>query len=569
MTTEIPSDMATGLPDGGAGAIWQASDGEGLGGEIRYDEPWNRSLFRPLLITILVLCLDVALISVLRRFMVTTPGATFNIFLAAAGLAALIGCYTTTVLVDPGRRTMRTTGYRLAELGTILLFLRMALWTFATGWPQVESMLLFPVTTLMDGVFLAALVVVGLSWGMANNFTALFLEMALRPDELQGLEESQRNSREVSSAASRWIRSDRAEVLNRFAGRWIGGGALIVLLAASSQVGAGQNGFFAILRQNIAASIILAAIVYFIGGLILLGQGRLATLRARWALEGIENPREMMRTWPLYVLGLVFLVAVLASLLPMGGTFWLARIIMTILAALQFAAMFFLNLLFYFISLFAGEGEETILETPAPTFEKFPTPAPAALAESGVPPWLGGIFFWVVTALLLGYAAYIYLQGKGVRFTWLAQLWQQLRKFWADLFKDLRRWQRMAAQMGSQEEDAGATPAASLVARFRRLLGQMTPEQQVRYYYLDTLEQADAHGMARRAGETPLAYSPRLQAQLAMERPADQPVEGVDGAAVQELTEAFVQVRYGTRPVGNDDASRLKRMWTQLRKLLT
>ena len=46
------------------------------------------------------------------------------------------------------------------------------------------------------------------------------------------------------------------------------------------------------------------------------------------------------------------------------------------------------------------------------------------------------------------------------------------------------------------------------------MLGRMSPEEEARYYYLDTLDRAEAQGSPRRPGETPTRYAPRLQSLL-------------------------------------------------------
>jgi len=173
------------------------------------------------------------------------------------------------------------------------------------------------------------------------------------------------------------------------------------------------------------------------------------------------------------------------------------------------------------------------------------------------PAWAGGVLFWLGMALILGYAAYIYFSGKGANFGWLSKLWAMLRQRWLQWRSAYRTW--AATRLPTLQKAAGD------VAEGRRPLsqwrvGSLDPTQQARYYYLSMVERAEQSGIPRRTSETPLQYAPRLAQQL------EEKLE--DKAAVQEVTEAFLQARYTRRPIGADQATKLQTLWQQIRQHL-
>src|SRR5690606_12762761 len=178
----------------------------------------------------------------------------------------------------------------------------------------------------ITGSFIVAILLILLSWGAAAFATGQFLEMALRPDEL-----AERVPDRYRYVYDSRLRSDRRSLLARFTEYWIFGGVFMLILTAGSQLGPGENVFFALARQGIPSAVIGAGVVYFLTGFILIAIGRLAVLRAQWQIEEVTTTASIARNWPLYALGLIAIMGIVAALLPLGGTFWLARILMTLM----------------------------------------------------------------------------------------------------------------------------------------------------------------------------------------------------------------------------------------------
>jgi len=541
---------------------------------IRYDQPWLTSFLRPFLIVVLVACLNVALIAFLHRLLPAAPMVYFQTVLLLGVVATTIGVITTTWLAQPSQRLRRTMAYRAAEVVFLLVIARLLLWIVTMQAPTFTEFMLHPIYSVVDGYFLVAIAVVVVSWSMAMMFSDDLLLLAIQPDEIYAAESMARDARDTSRGGD----SGRQIFLNSFVGRWVMGGIVLVILASGTQLDLPKSGFLALLRQQIDPAVIVAVIVYFFAGLLLISQGQLALLRARWTIERIPSSEAVLRNWPGYVLTILVAVGLLAAIMPFGGTYYLSLIIGSIIGAayaiLFLIINFFMLLLLLLLSLlpFSDAPEKQVQQIMAEPFAPPPVaPPPEYLA------WLRGATFWVLAAILLGYAAYVYFSGKGVHFKQLAWLWAMLKLRWRQLFGAYHEW-RQARRVGSvpsAHAGDGSGGWRSWFERFNRR--KLSPEQRIRYYYLTILEQAKRAGMARQRSETPAQYAPRLAGTLAdKERATHDAVyaaqenavgESVD-SAIERLTDDFVRVRYAGQSVDDKELGLLERVWKQLRTAL-
>jgi hypothetical protein len=521
------------------------------------DTSWMQSVLRPALIAVMAVCLVLALVAFIRRIVPSLPGVYTELLAVMGALASITGSITTTWLAQPGQRGKRNAGYRAAEIVLILGATRIAIWLTTDSFPGLEQFLLRPVDSLLDGYFVAGVVVVLLAWIMSTAMTEDHLALALQPDDLYI----------VRGVGDRWtdtarpVYTDRPAILRRFVARWVVGGILLVIFAAGSRYDLPENGFLGVIRQNIDPVVISAIIVYFLSGLVLISHGQLALLRSRWILQKVPSAPAVLRNWPVFALMVIVAVGIVAALLPLGGTFYLAQIISAVLAGIYF---FLFGVFRFFLSLFLGllswlTGEP--VEEPPPAPEPMPTPAlePPPDVASTLPPWTGGVIFWVFAALLLGYAAYIYFSGKGTNFEWLRRIWQMLRMRWQMLFGAYQQWQAARLRERALRAEENLRGQRRGLPSWLSLRG-LDPDRQVRYYYLALLHRAEEAGLPRQKAETPLRYAPRLAEQLE----ADE----THRAAITDLTEAFIQVRYAGNHVSPDHVARLKQVWRQLKKIL-
>lgn len=521
------------------------------------DNSWTQSLLRPTLIAIAAVCLTLAMLALIRRIMPTLPAVYTELLAMVGALASIIGSITTTWLAQPGQRSKRSAGYRLAEIGLILGTTRIAIWFTTDSFPGIEQFMLKPLDSFLDGYFIVGAIVVLLAWLMSTAMTEDLLAMALQPDDLYV----------VRGVGDRWqdtarpVYTDRPAILRRFVARWVVGGILLVIFAAGSRYDLPESGIFGIVRQNIDPTVIGAIIVYFLAGLVLISQGQLALMRSRWILQKVPSAPSVLQNWPVFALIVIVLIGIIAAMLPLGGTFYLAQILSAILGGIYFFLFgvfrFFLTLLLAVISWLTGDPPQEI----PPPQPPMPTPDLALPPESAatLPPWTGGIFFWAFAAMLLGYAAYIYFGGKGKDFAWARRIWAMLRMRWMLLFGAYQQWQaaRLRAQAARAEE--ALRSGRQGLPGWLSLRG-LDPDRQVRYYYLALLHRAEEAGLPRHQAETPLHYAPRLATELE--------ADDENRAAISDLTDAFVKVRYAGAHVAPDRLARIKEMWRLLKKRL-
>lgn len=525
---------------------------EGARHQAGFDTAWQDSLLRPAVIAALVGCLLVALTSFVRHIGPGLPESYLIVLRITSIGAALVGGYTTTMLVRSEHRQRRTVSFRLSELGLILFAARIALWATVEGWPAPAAMVMQPFAVFLTLMFIINGLFILIAWGMAVLVTNDFLAMGLQPDELADLEAA---SRPISGDDHR-IQSDRGALVRRFSERWAIGGMLLIVLTAASQVGMGSNGFFALVRQDIAGGVIGAAIVYFVLGLLLLTFGHLAALRARWQLAKLPSESTIVRNWPFYAFGLLVVVAAAAFLMPLGGTFRLAQLMGLAMRAISGAIYLIMGLIIGLIAMLFG-GDEEIVEEPAREQPEISAPQLEQVQPAEAPPWLGGTVFWIIVVLLLGYATYIYLQGRGVNFQLILAWLRQFLQGWKQIGDAFNEWR---SRRLAPEEDLKEKTGRSRVRRWldELMLGRLPPDEQVRYFYVSTLESAAEHGVRRRPGETPYRFQARLGTQ----------VESEDAAAAARLTDGFVNIEFARQSTEATAVPFLKRAWTQIRGAL-
>jgi hypothetical protein len=520
------------------------------------DTSWMQSILRPALIAIMSVCLVLAMVAFVRRLMPSLPLLYTELLATMGALASITGSITTTWLAQPGQRGKRSAGYRAAEVTLILGILRIAIWLTTDSFPGFEQFLLRPVDSFLDGYFIVGAVVVLLAWIMSTAMVEDHLALALQPDDLYI----------VRGVGDRWtdtarpVYTDRPAILRRFVGRWVVGGIMLVIFAAGSRYDLPENGFLGVVRQNIDPLVIGAIIVYFLSGLVLISHGQLALLRSRWILQKVPSAPAVLRNWPVFALLIIVLIGIVAAMLPLGGTFYLAQILSAILAGIYFVLFgvfrFFITL---FLSLLSWLSGEPVDQTPPP---QPPMPTPMMEAQppgaSSIPPWAGGAIFWVFAAILLGYAAYIYFSGKGTDFAWARRIWAMLRMRWQMLFGAYQQWQTARLRAQAERADELLRDGRRGFPAWLSLRG-LDADRQVRYYYLSLLQRAQEAGLPRKEAETPLRYGPRLADQLE--------ADDESRAAIADLTDAFIQVRYAGDHVAPDRLVRLKQLWRNLKKV--
>ncbi|HET8627367.1 MAG TPA: DUF4129 domain-containing protein [Thermomicrobiales bacterium] len=349
----------------------------------------------------------------------------------------------------------------------------------------------------------------------------------------------------------------------RLTTRFLVGGGLLVVAAGFSRVAVTQVLDFS--RAGVAGPIV-NVLVYFLLGVLLLGQVHYDTLRRAWERQSVRVAAGVAGRWVRYSLTFLAVVAFIAFILPTSYTLGLldtARYILGVLTIAVWFLAFIITLPFaLLLSLFRGSPAKPG-GAPAP-----PPPLPPAASHPGGGPDLveiaKAVLFWLALLALVVYLARLYWRHRPPILGAIAGALAQIRVFralgllWGLLWRHLRGYATTVGGHLARALPRRATrPAAPRALPDLLRLRGLSPREQVLYYYLSVVRRAGRQGLPRRAAQTPAEYSATLASRL--------PDAGPD---VADLTDAFVEARYGRHPVAPTDAGRARSRWQRVKAAL-
>jgi hypothetical protein len=351
--------------------------------------------------------------------------------------------------------------------------------------------------------------------------------------------------------------------MDSLTGRFFWGGAALLILAGLTRIGIAQ---LLNLRRPSVPGLVLNVLVYFLLGLVMLGQVRFATLRKRWQADDVKIADELPRRWVRYSLALIGLAAFVAFLLPTGYTLGLLEAIgwtlMTAFAILSLVATFLLWLILLpFAWLLSLLGAEPIQPGPA---EPLARPFPDSAGAYTGPEWfqiLRSLVFWAIALGMVFYVVRSYLRDHPDLWENLAALGlvRALRRWWAALGRWLGSWGTTIRERMPESWPLGfprrRAQSRDPFAFFR--LGAASPREQILYFYLSVLQRAGRQGFPRRPAETPDEYRTTLGPNL--------PEVQQD---VESLTQAFVEARYSRHSFRQEQAKRVRVSWQRVKAAL-
>lgn len=342
--------------------------------------------------------------------------------------------------------------------------------------------------------------------------------------------------------------------LQRIAGRFFWGAAAILAVAGLARLGlAGLMGT----DYPAAPGIVLPVLSYFVLGLALLGQGRLAALRQEWRELGARVGGDVGGRWTQGSLVFFALAVLIALALPTAYTVGLLEtagiIVGFLFAVVWYAFAILVWPLAWLMSQVFQRGE-------APPVPEQPE-LPQQVTQG--PGWIGvltSVAFWTLLLAIAIYVIRSYLRdhpglADGISASGPVRA---VRRFWRTLWRWLRvrlRGLRIALPRLGRARPAGTAPATGLRARIR--LGRLAARERVLYYYLSLVERAGREGFPRRPAQTPYEYQPGLVEHLPEA-----------GPGVEALTDAFVETRYSTHAVAPEVVERARMHWQQVRAAL-
>ena len=519
------------------------------------DSPWQSGIARPLLIALQATCLVAGPLAAVQA--VTQDDRLAWVTVLAFG-AALLGVASAHWMSRPEQRLLGRTTFLIAELVLLLLVVRVASWGIFDQWPTLamaQGWVLQP-WTFFDGRFLAAGILSALAWHRASVVASIFERLALTPGELAWFQDRQTGAAWRSEHPVERAQVARDTLVSDYVTQWLLGGAFLVFFAGATRVRIAPGTRLSVLNTGVPSALIVAIILYFLIGLILTSQARLAMLRAQWLFDDVDLPEQLTSRWQRSALLIVLAVGLLATLLPLGSTWQLGEILNVVLGFVVQVVMMIVGVLIavlaWFMALF--DPHQQMPELPVelqPAAEVVP-PVPTIQ----LPPWLGGAVIWLLVGAIVIYLLAYFFGKQGIALTR-----KTLRLLWERLSALLGRWRNQLRDLpiglpGRRQTTRPSNDLSRQPWRFMRL-GALSPRDQVRYFYLSTVRRAGERGVIRQPSQTPLEFVRDLESTW--------PEAELD---VEALTEAFITARYDVVEIDPGQAKQARTVWERIKQLL-
>jgi hypothetical protein len=504
---------------------------------------WIENLFRPLVIGVMFGCIALSLVELVHLL---APAWNGTYLVAGCVLAAMEANYSYQLIRARALRGIDVLRFRVIELVLFFILLRIGGYlgdNWADVLADIQTWPRYP-SGIVDLETAAAFVLAFLSWHVSTQTVR----------DLERLDEPPEHHRDYVSP------------MDSLAGRFFWGGAVLLIAAGLTRIGIAE---LLNLSRPSVPGLVLNVLVYFLLGLVMLGQVRFATLHKRWKAQGIKVADDLPRRWVRYSLALIGLAAFLAFLLPTGYTVGLLDTAGWILGAMLGVMAYIATLLFLLVTLpltWLFWLLSKLLGEPAPAPQGRLSLPPLAQQPSGgvAPNWLEilrSLLFWIVALGIVFYVVRSYLRDHPeVREALLALgPIRALRRWWMALWQWLGRWVQSAGERIPRRflslPLARRKPSRESFRVFR--LGALAPREQILYYYLSILRRASQRGFPRRPAQTPDEYRTTLEPNLPEAR-----------EEMNLLTQAFVEVRYSRHGVEPDQVRRVRASWQQVKAAL-
>jgi hypothetical protein len=365
-------------------------------------------------------------------------------------------------------------------------------------------------------------------------------------------------------------RGDYVSPVERLTNRFFVGGA--VMLIASGLVRLGDSAELLNTSRPAVRGLVLNVLIYFMLGMVMLGQARFAELRRRWQGQDVHVAEELPGRWLRYSLSFTGLAAFLAFLSPTAfatGLLTLGGVALGVIGAVfSYLALLFLGFflllfawLFWLLARLLSIGEPQ--PTPRPQLPAFEPPqAPGGGEAMG---WLEisiTLIFWAVVLVGVFYVIHGYLRDHPELRAALATFkpLQALRRGWAALWWWLRSWTARLGRTVRERMPRGLSRAfprdSSAVTkpfRFFRL-GGLAPRERVLYYYLSIVRRAGQRGYPRQHHQTPREYQATLEPKLPEAH-----------EEMSTLTQAFLEARYSKREIVPEQERVVRAQWERVK----
>jgi hypothetical protein len=502
-----------------------------------------------LVITAMMTCISITFIQVAFWFTADIPGFHWGYIPFLAVIVSLESIFTRPVARELEGREIII--YHLAEWVTIAVLLKVAYY-LVRGFGQIQVDLPLwqeDFISFFQGEYFFALLIMAAVWLISH----------VSANDIEALN--------VDTSDSYWdigkLMNTRGSIRQDLVSRLLWIGIFLVLMVT-------------VVRASIIAAPgsmssqapVINIMIYFALALLLFSQTQFAILRGRWFWHKTPISRFLTGAWIRYSLLFFGLLAIVSFLLPTNYSMGLLEtlhaffslLINLVIALVQLLILPILWLLT--LAGFSRQAQTDITATPAP----LPVLPPPVSPNTPLP-WLQliqSILFWV---LLIGIMSYALVQFSRQNSQILAFI-QNIRifRYFFSLWNWIINWAVSASKkIGSalDQIQTRLTPkrdtGPSLIRRDKNWVNfrQLTPRQQIIFYYLRLLDRGGEHGIRRKLHETPSQYASALESKLPEVK------EDISG-----ITEAFLEARYSAHPIQVEKTTIAQRFWRNITRSL-
>jgi len=506
-------------------------------------EKWVDNVFRPLAVAGMMGSIALSFVNLIRLFF---PSWNGTYIVVACVVAALEANYSYRLIRARGLRGSDVFRFRATEIGFFFVLLIVGS-LIGLGWREVLAELrAWPQEPwrILDLEVGYAFVLTLLSWTVSTR-TTYDLERIGEPP----------------------VR-DKYYVypVDALTSRFFWGGAMLLWTVGITRVGI--SALLNLSRPSVPG-LVLNVLIYFVLGLVMLGQVQHARLSQRWRKEGTSVPRELSRHWVRYTLLFLGLTGLIAFLLPTGYTLPLLDVVSIVIGALlyvfnvifQLAVLLFVLALTPLVRLFGGDLQRGPID-PGP-----PPQLPRTTVGGSASDWfevVRSVVFWVFALSVVVYIIRSYLEDRPelVKTVMTLKPLRAARRILLAIRRELGRLigaarRRIPTRLRLGERaSAGDEPATDNRFPYFRL-GGLSRDERTLYYYLSILKRAARQGYPRSSSQTPYEYDARLGPNVPK---AEEELE--------RLTQIFVETRYSTHPVEAAAERRVRADWKRVRAAL-
>jgi len=413
--------------------------------------------------------------------------------------------------------------------------------------------------------YIVGLLLLFLAWEMTLGATLELGNLRVQRGEVPAADDPRRLAR-LDADDSSWRHFDHATPFRNLSARVLWGGVVIVILSAVAALGTAQlltpDALLELVtfRRPGPTTSLASVVAYFAVGLLFLAEAAYVRRRTAWQIERLDAPRSVGAGWIAQAAIGVGAVVLISLALPTSYSLTLSQLLGllmgAVLAAMQvvvgFFLLIFMAVLYPFTLLFPRGGGDSSAPGPIPTPTPSLPPAPV--------PWLDvlqSLIFWLVALGVLAYVASVLWRRRPPMPDWVGA--GLLGRIWESIVRILQTLRR--AGVATVQRVASALPrirprpGLSATRAFRFIsLRRLGPRELVEYFYLSVVERATRLGFGRESGETAAEYSQRLPQRFPDSEPD-----------LHELTDAFLEARYGPRQVDEGLVATARARWQALK----